>query len=251
MKKFYSSKQLLIILLILAGFSSYAQSITVNGRVTDTLQQPLAYANILAVPESDAISVAFAITQDNSTYKLKLQQNQSYKVTTSYLGYLPQTITINTTNQDVTKNFVLKENPNQLDEVILNYTPPVTVKKDTITYKVDAFTTGEERKLREVLKKLPGVEVDRIGNVTVQGKRVTKVLVEDKTFFTGNSKLAVNNIPADAVDEVEILDNYNEVAMLKNLQDSEDMAMNIKLKEDKKSLPLAMLRLVLELRIDM
>ena len=234
MKKFYSSKQLLIILLILAGFSSYAQSITVNGRVTDTLQQPLAYANILAVPESDAISVAFAITQDNSTYKLKLQQNQSYKVTTSYLGYLSQTITINTTNQDVTKNFVLKENPNQLDEVILNYTPPVTVKKDTITYKVDAFTTGEERKLREVLKKLPGVEVDRIGNVTVQGKRVTKVLVEDKTFFTGNSKLAVNNIPADAVDEVEILDNYNEVAMLKNLQDSEDMAMNIKLKEDKK-----------------
>ncbi|MCP4071568.1 MAG: carboxypeptidase regulatory-like domain-containing protein, partial [Hyphomicrobiales bacterium] len=161
-------------------------------------------------------------------------QNQSYKVTTSYLGYLPQTITVNTTKQDLTKNFVLKENPNQLDEVILNYTPPVTVKKDTITYKVDAFVTGEERKLREVLKKLPGVEVDRIGNVTVQGKRVTKVLVEDKTFFTGNSKLAVNNIPADAVDKVEILDNYNEVAMLKNLQDSEDMAMNIKLKEDKK-----------------
>jgi len=65
---------------------------------------------------------------------------------------------------------------------------------------------------------------------------VTKVLVEDKTFFTGNSKLAVNNIPADAVDKIEILDNYNEVAMLKGLQDSEDMAMNIKLKEDKKKL---------------
>lgn len=223
-----------ILLIFLAGFSSFAQTIIVSGKVTDSLQQPLGYANILAIPNSDNISVSFAITENNGSYKLKLQQNQTYKLTTSYLGYLPQSITINTTNQDLTKNFVLKENPDQLDEVILNYTPPVTVKKDTITYKVDAFRTGEERKLREVLKKLPGVEVDRIGNVTVQGKRVTKVLVEDKTFFTGNSKLAVNNIPADAVNEVEILDNYNEVAMLKNLQDSEDMAMNIKLKEDKK-----------------
>ena len=68
----------------------------------------------------------------------------------------------------------------------------------------------------------------------VRGKKVTRVLVENKTFFTGNSKLAVNNIPADAVDKVEVLDNYNEVAMLKGLQDSEDMAMNILLKEDKK-----------------
>ena len=76
--------------------------------------------------------------------------------------------------------------------------------------------------------------MDRAGNVTVLGKRITKVLVENKTFFTGDSKLAVNNIPADAVDRIEILDNYNEVAMLKGLQDSEDMAMNIKLKEDKR-----------------
>lgn len=223
-----------ILLVNLAGFSSYAQTLIVSGSVTDTLQQPLGYANILADSESDDLSISFAITENNGSYKLKLQQSQTYEVTISYLGYLPQTVTINTTNQDLTKNFVLKENPNQLDEVILNYTPPVTVKKDTIVYLADKFVTGEERKLKDVLKKLPGVEVDRIGNVTVQGKRVTKVLVEDKIFFTGNSKLAVNNIPADAVNEVEILDNYNEVAMLKNLQDSDDMAMNIKLKEDKK-----------------
>ncbi|WP_339614016.1 hypothetical protein [uncultured Winogradskyella sp.] len=76
--------------------------------------------------------------------------------------------------------------------------------------------------------------MDREGNVMVNGKKVTKVLVENKPFFTGDSKLAVNNIPADAVAKVEILDNYNEVAMLKGLQDSEDMAMNILLKEDKK-----------------
>lgn len=222
------------ILLLLIGLSSFAQQTIIQGKVTDSLQQHLSYANILAIPKNDALEVAFAISDNTGNYKLKLVPKQTYELTVSYLGFTPQTLTITTTNEDIIKNFILKENPNQLDTVELNYTPPITVKKDTITYSVDKFTTGEERKLRDVLKKLPGVEVDRAGNVMVQGKKVTKVLVEDKTFFTGNSKLAVNNIPADAVDKVEVLDNYNEVAMLKNLQDSEDMAMNIKLKEDKK-----------------
>lgn len=224
-----------LILHFLAGFFTFchSQNVVIVGKVADTLQQPLGYANILAVPKADNVTISFAITIEDGTYRLKLQQDQTYEVTVSYLGYMPQTVTLNA-KQDLTKNFILQENPNQLDEVTINYTPPVTVKKDTLIYLADKFVTGEERKLKDVLKKLPGVEVDRVGNVTVQGKRVTKVLVEDKTFFTGNSKLAVNNIPADAVDKVEVLDNYNQVAMLKGLQDSEDMAMNIKLKEDKK-----------------
>ena len=212
----------------------HAQQLSITGKVTDTLQNPLTYANLLAIPNADDQEVRFAITEADGNYKLGLIKNQTYEITVSYLGYSPQTLTISTTEKDILKNFILKENPDQLDEVEVNYTPPVSVKKDTITYNVDSFKTGEERKLREVLKKLPGVEVDRDGNVMVQGKKVTKVMVENKTFFTGDSKLAVNNIPANAVDKIEVLDNYNEVAMLKNLQDSEDMAMNIKLKEDKK-----------------
>jgi hypothetical protein len=214
--------------------SANAQNLSITGRITDTLQNPLPYANILAIPKSDDKEVKFAITEDDGSYKLGLLKNQGYELTVSYLGYKPQTLVITTTDQDLVKNFVLEENPDQLDEVHIKYTPPIVVKKDTITYDVSRFATGEERKLRETLKKLPGVEVDREGNVNVNGKKVTKVLVENKPFFTGNSKLAVNNIPADAVDKVEVLDNYNEVAMLKGLQDSEDMAMNILLKEDKK-----------------
>lgn len=219
---------------MVAGFSSHAQQVKVSGKVTDSLQNPLAHANILAIPENDDESVRFAITEANGNYILGLSKNQTYNLTVSFLGFTPHHLPLTTTDENLIKNFILKDNPNQLDEIILNYTPPIVVKKDTITYDVGKFVTGEERKLRDALKKLPGVEVDRAGNVTVQGKKVTKVLVENKTFFTGDSKLAVNNIPADAVDKVEILDNYNDVAMLKGLQDNEDMAMNIKLKEDKK-----------------
>ena len=221
-------------LLLLVGFSSCAQNILVSGTVSDSLKVPLAYSNILAIPTSNDQDIRFAVTKENGSYKLGLAKHQTYNITVSYLGYTSQEIQLNTTNQNITKNFILVENPNQLDEVTLNYTPPITIKKDTTTYDVSKFVTGEERKLREILKKLPGVEVDKAGNVTSNGKKVTKVLVENKTFFTGNSKLAVNNIPADAVDKVEILDNYNETTMLKGLEDNENMAMNIKLKDDKK-----------------
>ncbi|MGB1232413.1 MAG: TonB-dependent receptor [Winogradskyella sp.] len=228
---------LFTILLLIAGFSScsHAQQIIVLGKVTDSLKTPLEYANILAIPKADDVAITFAVTDKNGRYKLGLVNNQTYELTVSYLGYKPKTFSITTAEQNLSKNIILKEKPDQLDEITLNYIPPpISVKKDTITYDVSKFVTGEERKLRDALKKLPGVEVDKAGNVTVQGKKITKVLVENKTFFTGNSKLAVNNIPADAVAKVEILDNYNEVAMLKGLQDSEDMAMNISLKEDKK-----------------
>lgn len=224
------------IVISLIGFSLFgnAQQILVAGKTIDSLQNPLEYANILAIPESDNLELKFAISEADGSYKLALAKNQSYELTISYLGYISQKINLTTKDKDIFKDFILQEQKETLDEITLNYTPPISIKKDTITYDVSKFVTGEESKLRDALKKLPGVEVDRAGNVTVQGKKVTKVLVEDKTFFTGNSKLAVNNIPADAVDKIEILDNYNDVAMLKGLQDSEDMAMNIKLKTDKK-----------------
>lgn len=227
-------KKIIKFLFLFCVTLTYSQNVIVSGKIIDTLENPLPYANILAIPKTDGQEVKFAITKDNGSYKLGLAKNQTYNLKVSYLGYKSQTFTLTTTDQDLIKNFILKENPDQLDEVTINYTPPINIKKDTITYDVSKFVTGEERKLRDALKKLPGVEVDRAGNVTVQGKKVTKVLVENKTFFTGDSKLAVNNIPADAVAKVEVLDNYNDVAMLKGLQDSEDMAMNILLKEDKK-----------------
>ena len=103
-----------------------------------------------------------------------------------------------------------------------------------MTYDVKSFANGNERKMKEVLEKLPGVEVDKKGNVTVQGKKVTKMLVEGKSFFGGGSKLAVENIPADALDKIEVIDHFNEVGFLKQVSDSDDLAMNVKLKADKK-----------------
>lgn len=213
-------------------FSSYSQSITINGTVTDTLNKPLSYANIIAEPRGTSKAI-YAFTNNYGYYKLNLKKNEEYNFTVSYISYYPKTFALYT-KSDTLINLKLIETTETLNEIQIDASVALTFKKDTIKYKTDKFISGEERKLRDVLKKLPGIEVDRSGNVTVQGKRVTKVLVENKQFFTGDSKLAVNNIPADAVNEIVVLENYNEVEILKGLEDSKELAMNIKLKDDKK-----------------
>ncbi|WP_430410851.1 carboxypeptidase-like regulatory domain-containing protein [Kordia sp.] len=198
----------------------------------DTTNILLSNANIIAEPQGDS-AMKFSISNDKGYFELKLEKDETYKITISYLGYVPQEITYKAA-ESKTIAVSLKKDTESLGEVTLNYTPPVVIKKDTMSFKVDAFKTGDERKLRDILKNLPTVEVDKQGNVTIKGKKVSRVLVENKQFFTGDSKLAVNNIPADVVDKIEVLDNYSDVAFLKGLEDSDEMVMNVKLKEDKK-----------------
>ena len=140
---------------------------------------------------------------------------------------------IKTQESDISKDFILYQN-NELDAVELTYEMPVVVKGDTLVYDADSFKTGTERKLEDVLKNLPGVEVTDDGEIEVEGKAVTKVMVEGKDFFEGDSKIASKNIPSSAVDKVEILKNYAEVGQLSSVQNNQDnIAINIKLKKGK------------------
>ncbi|HZH70489.1 MAG TPA: carboxypeptidase-like regulatory domain-containing protein [Flavobacteriaceae bacterium] len=211
----------------------HAQQITLEGKVKDSLGTPLAYANLLAIPQGENTKMSFAITDNNGIYTLKLNAHETYELNISYLGFQKITKEIQL-QENTTQDYVMHEESGTLEEILIKHKVPITIKQDTLIYNVDSFTDGTERKLRDVLKNLPGVEVDRAGNVTVNGKKITTVLVDGKTFFTGDSKLAVNNIPADAAEAIEIIDDYHDIAMFKGLEDSDDMAMNIKLKEDKK-----------------
>ena len=111
---------------------------------------------------------------------------------------------------------------NSLDEVELTYEMPVTISGDTLVYNADSFNTGTERKLEDVLKNLPGVEINDDGQVEVEGKVVTKLMVEGKDFFDGDTKLATKNIPSNAVDKVQVLKNGERIAEIKgNISDVE------------------------------
>lgn len=230
-------KQVLVMLFSLAwGSFALAQTITVKGTVKDTIGNVLEMANVIAVNSETQGLDAFGITNYDGMYKLSLKAGVTYNLKVSFLGLQTIEEKFTAPENDVVKDFVMKEAPNTLDAVEVTYEMPVTVKGDTIVYDSDSFTNGTEKKLEDVLKKLPGVEVNDDGEIQVEGKTVTKVMVEGKDFFDGDSKLASKNIPSDAVDKIEVLRNHNEVSQLKGLTNDEDnVALNIKLKEGKKN----------------
>ncbi len=227
-------KHLLIALLLVVTSSTFAQ-IKVEGIVKDSIGNPLDLANVIAINQETKNLDSYGITNDQGRYKLTLNKNATYKLQVSYIGMKNHEEIINTKEVSVSKNFYLIED-NTLDAVELTYDMPVTIKGDTIVYNADSFKNGTERKLEDVLKKLPGVEINDDGQVEVEGKVVGKVMVEGKEFFDGDSKLATKNIPANAVDKIEVLKNHADVGQLSGVQNNQDnIALNIKLKDGKKS----------------
>ncbi len=225
----------LSILFILINFLSYAQ-LKISGVVRDSIGKPLEMANVIAMNTEDNSLEGYSITNAKGEYKIKISKPATILLKVSYLGFDSQSKIIVISDQETVKDFVLTESKNNLDEVEVTYEMPVTIKGDTIVYNADSFTSGKEKKLGDVLKKLPGVEVNADGEIEVEGKAVSKVMVEGKDFFDGDTKLATKNIPADAIKKVEVLKNYNEVSQMRGLgDDSDKIAINIKLKEGKKN----------------
>ncbi len=217
------------------SFFSYSQSIKFDGFITDTKAVPLEMANIMAVNQATKAVDAYSITNDKGRFQMALKPNATYSVKVSYIGYKALELTINTTTENINKIITLEEGT-MLEQVEIVREMPVSIKGDTIVYNADSFKTGTERKLEDILKKLPGVEVNADGEVEVEGKKVTKLMVEGKDFFDGDTKLGVKNIPADAIDKVQVLRNYNENSILKGVENNQDnIAMNIKLKSGKKN----------------
>jgi hypothetical protein len=213
----------------------FSQSRVITGKIIDNTNKSLESANIIAKPLQEKASLKFAIADSKGRYRLELDNEVKYEITVSYIGFIEKVFILEADAVITSHDFILHPSGEQLKEIVIKHEfKPIVIKKDTMTYDVKSFANGNERKMKEILEKLPGVEVDKKGNVTVQGKKVTKMLVEGKSFFGGGSKLAVENIPADALDKIEVIDHFNEVGFMKQVSDSDDLAMNVKLKADKK-----------------
>ena len=215
---------------------SFSQNIRFEGIILESEKTPLEMANVMALNQATKGIDSYAITNDKGKFVLSLKQNTAYSIKFSYLGMQNKEISITTKTENMIQNVSLEPGGIQLEGVEIVREMPVSIKGDTIVYNADSFKSGTERKLEDVLKKLPGVTVNDDGEVEVEGKKVTKLMVEGKDFFDGDTKLGVKNIPADAIDKVQVLRNYNENSILKGVENNQDnLAMNIKLKSGKKN----------------
>ncbi|MDB5286493.1 MAG: TonB-dependent receptor [Mucilaginibacter sp.] len=189
----------------------------VSGTVTDSLGV-LPGINVKLISDKDSAIVA---TDSKGVFLFPVVQSKNFKITVTSLGY-----------QALTKRYVMDNDikPIKLDPIklkiqinllnLVNITAinPIIIKEDTVEYKAAAYKVRDGSPVEDLLKKLPGVSVDKDGNVTAHGKQVTKVRVNGKDYFTGDVQTATQNLPADIVENIQVIDDYGDQANLTGIK---------------------------------
>ncbi|MDB4204467.1 TonB-dependent receptor family protein [Polaribacter sp.] len=227
-------KKIVFIAIFIASTVAFSQ-IEYRGIVKDSLDFPLEMANVIALDTVAKRIASYGFTDAKGNFKLDLKKNTVYNIKISYIGFKEISTFLKTKTTNMNKDYTMLED-SMLDGIEIISKMPITIKGDTIIYNADSFKNGSERKLKDVLAKLPGVEINDDGQIEVEGKAVEKIMIDGKEFFSGDTKLATENIPSNAVDKIQVLRNYSNVSQLSGVQNNQDrVAINIKLKEGKKN----------------
>tara|TARA_Y100001934_G_C12379175_1_gene791227 strand:- start:1905 stop:4538 length:2634 start_codon:yes stop_codon:yes gene_type:complete len=232
------NKQSLIIFLILWQLPLQGQ-ITLSGKITETpSQNPVDAASILI--KQDAKILAYAYTSETGSYQLEIdavQPNDSLIIEINSLGYQDLSKVFRVPDAgSIVFNFELSPQVEELNTVVLRSDEKIKINTDTISYKVSAFTNETEQTVEDVLKNIPGIEIDDDGNIKAQGKNIQKILIEGDDLADRNYKVISKNLDAHVLDRVEVISNYDENPVLKQFLNSEAVVLNLKLKEKAKSI---------------
>lgn len=216
-----------LFLMVFLSVLSFAQK-TVSGKITDEDGVAIPSASVtIEEPGKDAI-LAYAITNSKGEYKVTFttaEPNVDLKV--KAFNQRPLTRQIN--NSDQTLNFKMEGEATEIKEVQLK-TKMITARGDTIAYDLKAFDSKNDRTLADVMKKIPGIEVNTDGTILYQGNAINKFYVNGKDLMEGGYGTINNSLPKDAVQKVEVLENHQPVKILQNKVPSDQAAINIKLK---------------------
>lgn len=217
-------KKLLLFLLVIAFSLPVFSQGSVKGKLLDSAsKQPLALATVTVFKAADTAIVTYRLSSPDGDFRVPgLPLGIPLRMVVSFSGYGVYrhefTATSDTPVIDL-GNVYLEPNATSLDEVlVVSERPPVTIKKDTIEFNASAFKTLPNALVEDLLKKLPGVQVDADGNITVNGKPVNRLLVDGKSFFGDDPKMATRNLPANVIDKVQVVDDKEE--MLRNGDDN-------------------------------
>lgn len=224
-------KKLLIwtVLLLTAPLSTYAQNkiVTVSGRVIEAgTKEPVELAAVQLLSLPDSTQVAGMTTSTQGYFSLSKQKPGKYLLKVSFIGYVTKIIPVQLTANVPAKkmgNIELATDAVMLQEaVVVAEAPQVTVVEDTLMYNSSAYRTPEGAMLEELVKKLPGAEIDDDGNVKINGKDLKKIMVDGKEFFGGDVKTGLKNLPVDMVDKLKTYDKKSYLARVTGIDDGEE-----------------------------
>lgn len=223
--------------LLLVSYVGFAQNLTIQGSLKDSIaNRALNSATVSLVYAKDSSLVSFSRTNEAGAFNFKNVAPGNYLISVSYVGYVPKWVPVITgTEKTVEMGLIYMNDVNTMSTVTVTARrPPVVINGDSVEFNSENFKTAPNAVVEDLLKKMPGMEVDKSGGITVNGKKVTKVFVNGKEFFTGDPVMATKNLPADAVDKIQVYDRKSDQAMFTGIDDgSEETAINLKLKKDR------------------
>ncbi len=223
--------------LLLVSYVGFAQNLTIQGSLKDSIaNRALNSATVSLVYAKDSSLVSFSRTNEAGAFNFKNVAPGNYLISVSYVGYVPKWVPVITgTEKTVEMGLIYMNDVNTMSTVTVTARrPPVVINGDSVEFNSENFKTAPNAVVEDLLKKMPGMEVDKAGGITVNGKKVTKVFVNGKEFFTGDPVMATKNLPADAVDKIQVYDRKSDQAMFTGIDDgSEETAINLKLKKDR------------------
>lgn len=236
MKKILTLSILFIALVITAKAQKFDGSI--KGKLIDTAaKQPITDATVSVLNAKDSSLATFTLSNKQGVFEVKGLGEGDYRVVISSKGYVEFKKMVSITATGKTVDFgslSVQKDYKTLEGVVVTSESPIVVKNDTIQFNASGFKTLPNATAEDLLKKLPGVEVDKEGNVKSQGETVQKVLVDGKEFFGNDPKLATKNLTADMIESVQVFDDMSDQAKFTKIDDgSRSKTINIKLKKDR------------------
>lgn len=224
-----------IILWLLVLSNLFSQT-TVKGVVFDEHNKPLSSANIILKDSLGKSILAYTYTNIKGEYTLKTDKTGVFNLNFASLGYERKVIPIeiNIAQKEINIDAILKEEPMFLDEVIVQAERPISVKKDTISFKTKYFINGTQQTVEDLLKKIPGLQIDTQGTIKVGNQEIEKLMIDGDDLFEKGYRILSKNMPAYPIEEVEVLRNFSNNRLLKDIEESNKVALNLKLDEKAK-----------------
>lgn len=209
---------------------------TLQGRAVDTSAAPLASSTVMLLSPKDSSLVNFGRADDKGAFTFRNLKAGTYILKISFVGFIPYNQVIKPTGEAVIDLGALKMKPitRELMEVVVRTAKaPLTIKGDTIEYNASSFKVPAGSTVEDLLRKLPGVQIDQDGNIKAQGQDVKKVLVDGKSFFGNDPKAATKNLQAEAITKVQVFNDKTDQAKLTGIDDGKkEKTVNLELKEE-------------------
>ncbi len=209
---------------------------TLSGKVSDMQDKALSYATVVLLNPADSILIYFGVTDNQGFFRIRNIKKGDYLMQYSYVGMETLYREISIPAPDEGDLGIQALAPNALEEVtVIEEYVPITFKSDTVEFNANAFTTKSNAVVEDLLKKIPGIEVDEAGNMKALGEDVQNVRVDGKEFFGKDPKVATKNLPAEAVKKVQVYDKKSDESEFTGVDDGiRERTINLMLNEDHK-----------------